>query len=527
VSGGPLAIAQPALQQPVRRPDLQAGVDADDIPRPDAFPHTRRPLPWCLAAFLTMLFNVPVDATTVNVHLPVGSNIDRFAIVALVVAWFVFRGDQRAFRRTHRSKLFAGSACVFFAVAVASLLLNAHTVIHLNDLNQFSLNEFKAAEKRFGLLISFLILAWFTMSALRYEDLKGFATFLTGLASVTSFFVLVERHTGYNVFYIWNTAILKPIATLGPSPTDIHPSIDSGGRVNVVGPTLHGLALTTMLMIVMAFPLVRMFDARSRRTRLLNGGALALMLAAAASTDRRTALFVPVAVVVYVVVYRRRFIRKRYLPLALVLLAGFVHFASPGALGVVLNPTGGSGTALSTAHREGDFAAIQPDIVSHLLLGRGFGTIDPDDPQNFRINDNEYLDEIWEGGVVGIVAYIWMILSAPALARRAIRGDDWERSQLTLAASAGCIAFLVVSGLFDALAFPQAPYLFFVAAALTTVAAAGPEPATMSGRSTSERPTVSPVAAHPVKREHRAIPLPRSDFSGRRHASPRTHNRLR
>ena len=29
----------------------------------DAFPHTRRPLPWLLAAFLTMLFFVPVDST--------------------------------------------------------------------------------------------------------------------------------------------------------------------------------------------------------------------------------------------------------------------------------------------------------------------------------------------------------------------------------------------------------------------------------------------------------------------------------
>ena len=49
--------------------------------RPDAFPHTRRPLPWLLAAFLTMLFFVPIDSTELKVHLPVGSQIDRFAVV--------------------------------------------------------------------------------------------------------------------------------------------------------------------------------------------------------------------------------------------------------------------------------------------------------------------------------------------------------------------------------------------------------------------------------------------------------------
>jgi hypothetical protein len=69
-----------------------------------------------------------------------------------------------------------------------------------------------------------------------------------------------------------------------------------------------------------------------------------------------------------------------------------------------------------------------------------------------------------------------MVLSPTVLARRSIKWADWQRSQLALAASAGCVVYLVVSGLFDALAFPQAPYLFFVTAALTTIAAAGPAP---------------------------------------------------
>ena len=45
---------------------------------------------------------------------------------------------------------------------------------------------------------------------------------------------------------------------------------------------------------------------------------------------------------------------------------------------------------------------------------------------------------------------------------------------LALAASAGCVAYLVVNALFDAMSFPQAPYMFFMVAALTTIAAAGP-----------------------------------------------------
>lgn len=441
--------------------------------RPDAFPHTKRPLPWLLAAFLAMLFFIPIDSTTVNIHLPVGSEPDRFAIVGLIVAWFFIGGDQRAFQRTHRSKLFVGSACVYFAIAVASLLLNAGTIIHLNDLGQIGLNEFTGAEKRLALLASFMVLAWFTLSALRYVDLAGFAGYLIGLATAMSVGVLIERHTGYNIFYNWSAAILRPIATVAPSPTVIHPAFGTDGRVTVVGPTLHGLALTTMLMIVMPFALVRIFDAQTRRTRLFNGAAAALMLAAAASTDRKTALLVPAAMVIYLLIYRRRYVKLRYVPVALVTLALVVHVAAPAALGVILDP---SQTSNSTAHRDGDFTALQPDIMANLVFGRGFGTIDPSDPQDFRINDNEYLDEIWESGVLGLVAYTWMVLSPTVLARRSIKWADWQRSQLALAASAGCVVYLVVSGLFDALAFPQAPYLFFVTAALTTIAAAGPAP---------------------------------------------------
>ena len=258
----------------------------------DAFPHTRRPLPWVLAGFVALLFLVPVDSTELKVHLPVGSQIDRFAVVALVAAWFWFGGDQRAFLRTRRSKLYVGAASAFSALAVASLLLDAPRIVNLGELT--------LAEKRFALLGAFLVLSWFTLTALRFEDLRGFTSYLIGIAAVTSLGVLYERHTGNNLFYEWSAILFKPIATVAPSPTVIHPEFGLEGRVTVVGPTLHGLALTSMLMAVMPFALVRCFDATSRRSRSLNALAVVLMLGAAAATDRKTALLVPVAIVLYI-----------------------------------------------------------------------------------------------------------------------------------------------------------------------------------------------------------------------------------
>jgi hypothetical protein len=431
----------------------------------DAFPRTRRPLPWCLAAFLAMLFFIPIDSTQVKVSLPVGSQIDRFAVVGLVIAWIWFGGDQRAFMRTQRSKLYVTGAFIFLMLAVASLLLGIGRVTNLGELS--------LAEKRFALLGSFLTLSWFTLTALRYEDLRGFSTYLIGLASITAFGMIVERQTGFNAFYNWGGMLLKPIASVAPSPTNIHPVFGSDGRVVVVGPTLHGLAATTMLVVVMPFALVRMLRPSSRRSAWLNTAAFALMLAAATATQRKTALFVPVAVLLYLGIYWRREV-LRVLPVGLVVLVGLVHFASPGALGTVFTPSAGLGSS-STEHREGDFQDVAPDVQAHPLIGRGYGTIEPDFSTQFRVNDDQYIDAVWEVGIIGLVAYLFMILAPVMTARRTIRTRDPEIAALALAASAGCIAYLVVNALFDAMSFPQAPYMFFMVAGFATIAAAGPE----------------------------------------------------
>ena len=114
-------------------PSASAAPRASVAAKADAFPHTRRPLPWLLAAFVALIFFVPIDSTTVKVHLPVGSQIDRFAVVGLVLAWIVLGGDQRAFMRTRRPKLFVSAACVFLALAVASLLLDAGRIVNLEE----------------------------------------------------------------------------------------------------------------------------------------------------------------------------------------------------------------------------------------------------------------------------------------------------------------------------------------------------------------------------------------------------------
>lgn len=456
---------------------------------PDAFPHTKRPLPWILAAFATMLFCIPVSAVELKLHLPFDSHVDRFFIIAILFAWVWFGGDQRAFLGTRRSKLYVSAACIYLLVAVASLLFDAPRIANLGDLT--------LSGKHFAVLGSFLVLSWFTLTALRYEDVRGFTSYLIGLGTMLGLALIVERRTGYNIFYTWSGDLLKPIATVAPSPTDIHPGFGSDGRVIVVGPTYQALAAATMLVVVMPFALVRVLDAKTRRTWWLNAIAFGVMLAGATATDRKTALVVPIVVLVFMTFYRPAKI-LRLAPVGLVVLVGVVHVASPGAIGGLIEPSHAL-YSNSTTHRVNDLEDLTPDFLAHPVLGRGFGTQEPDAPLSFRINDDEYLDEMWQVGMLGLLAYAWMILAPIVASHRAIRTRAPDESSLALAAAGGCVAYLVASALFDALSFVQAPYMFFMVAALATITAAGPEgnvrPYREVARELARRPRVAPASA--------------------------------
>ena len=93
------------------------GRDMDDVSRPDptarrratwrqnarsevtdyrdAWPHTRRPLPWLMAIFLAVVFLVPIEAIHLKVSLPFSSDLDRFFVALIFGTWGVDRRSAR------------------------------------------------------------------------------------------------------------------------------------------------------------------------------------------------------------------------------------------------------------------------------------------------------------------------------------------------------------------------------------------------------------------------------------------------
>ena len=66
----------------------------------DAWPHTRRPLPWLFALFLAMLYLVPFDSIHLKVSLPVSSDLDRHHDWLSASGTLQERRKRRLFDRT-------------------------------------------------------------------------------------------------------------------------------------------------------------------------------------------------------------------------------------------------------------------------------------------------------------------------------------------------------------------------------------------------------------------------------------------
>jgi hypothetical protein len=434
--------------------------------RTDAWPHTSRALPWLLAGFLVMLFLVPFQDIRVPISLPFDAKLDRIILSGIVLVWlFALLAGGRDAPRLRLNTLTI-AVLAFVAVAFGSVLLNAQVLANSGDLT--------LASKKLVLLGAYVMFFYVAATSLRARDVPGFCLLIVGLACVTALGGIWEYRTGVNLFYDSTAKLLPPGFSLLGETGD-----SEFGRPAVTGPTQHGLALTTVLALALPFAVVGIEKAWEQRHKVAYALATALILAGAVATLRKTAAVLPLAALLVLLAYRRREM-MRLAPLGLVLIV-VIQALSPGALASIrgqLQPEKVSGN-VSTQGRTEDYDAVGPDIKAHLATGRGFGAFDS---HKYRLLDNQYLGLLIEVGILGLVAYVVMLLAVMRVAHPVIRSHDPTRAPPALAASAGVAAFLVCNALYDTLAFAQAPYLLFFVAALAVASASDRHASSSFGR---------------------------------------------
>jgi hypothetical protein len=483
VGGGQAARKRAAATLP---PAPHSGPALRRLPGPGGdWPRTTRVMPWLVALFLVIIWLVPFNDIQLPVNLPFDLKLDRIVLPVVALVWILsLAAGGPGAPRPRVTRIHIGFL-VFLGVVGLGIVADSSSLTQML--------EFNLATKKLSLLISYGVLLAIVASSVRRNELPAFFRFSLILSVLCAIGAIYEYRYHYNVFYDLSSKLLGKVFQVGAyNPNEL----DELGRRMVRGPSDHPLELTGMLVMMFPVAFVGILSSDRRRDRLLYGLAACLLIAACVSTDRKTSLLAPLAVVL-TVGYHYRGKLLRLAPLTLILVLA-IHILSPGALGTVVNQLNPSNLGVSTvSDRAAAYDAVRPDLWSHLILGRGYGTYDH---LNYRTLDSDMLNRLIDVGIGGIAAMLVMLGSIMTVARRMMRAREPDGAPLALAVAAATVSYIVLLFLFDVSSFPHVPYIMFSLAGLL---AAGEQPTGVSaemepaGPAPDRRP---PAASTPVWR---------------------------
>jgi hypothetical protein len=429
-----------------QRPPLTGRAAAD-------WPHTTRVLPWAVAGLIMMFWLTPFDKIQLAFATPIDMTLDRIVLPIVAAVWLIAMtaGPGAAPRlqltRVHLA-LVAFLACAFLSVVFGARALN-------------QTGELMLSFKKLPLLVSYVSIFVIVASSVRRSEVPAFLTFTLVLAVIVGVGIVIEYRFETNLFYSWTQKLLPPVFTFVSNGTGN--GLDALGRRWIAGPTAYGVEAIGMMAMALPIAIVRIIGTRERSRRILYGLAIAVLLAGMFATQRKSALIAPVAVVATLAYFRRRELLS-LAPLGLV-IGVMATAASPGAIhGVIGQFTrADASTVATTSDRTADYDAVRPDVFTHLLFGRGYGSYNHD---TYRILDSEILGRTVETGVLGLLAFLFIGISVILLTRKtvALRHPRW--SSAALCGTAAAVCFLTISTLYDVMGFAHGTDTFLYLAGL-------------------------------------------------------------
>lgn len=449
-----------ALRRRLRRDAPRERLAPEPPPAGDDWPHTTRLVPWTIAMFIAVLWLVPFNSIELNVSLPVDLKFDRMILPIVFGAWVLsLLAGGRAAPRPRLTWIHAAVAA-FVVSAFVSVVLGAR---YLNQTGEFDL-----AIKQLPLLIAYVSLFVIVASGVRRSEVAPFLKYTLLLAILCGLGLIWEYRFKTNVFFNVSNALLPSVFTIADANAT---ALDVIGRRVVRGPAEVGLEAVTMLSLALAIALVGFLDAKSWGQRALYGLAGCVLFAAAFATFRKSALLAPVSVVATLAYFRRRHLLK-LAPVGLILII-MVQILSPGALRSTTAQFFRKDRAAvpTTSDRTADYDAIRPDLWTNPAFGRGYGTYNH---ETYRILDSEILRRITETGLIGLAFFLLMPIAVLASSRVMLAGRDPTQASIALVGAAAGSCFVVVSTLYDVLAFPHAAYIFLYIAGLVSIAVLTP-----------------------------------------------------
>ncbi|MBE7191235.1 MAG: O-antigen ligase family protein [Gordonia polyisoprenivorans] len=236
------------------------------------------------------------------------------------------------------------------------------------------------------------------------------------------------------------------------------------GFTRVMGTAGHPIefSLTVAVMLPLAAHLARY--ARTRNQRFLASVFTAILLVAVPASVSRTAI---VAVVTALLIYAL-VLPIRALVTAVMVLATTVAVYSvvaPELFDAVTKLFTNAGSDDSVTGRTDDYAYVGDLFRASPWLGYGLG----DSATTGRYLDNQWLQAILSGGVMGVAALLLIVAGGAFGAAHSLRHTGRRspaQRDLVFALAGGFAAMVVGFGTYDEFYFPQSQVLFFVLLAL-------------------------------------------------------------
>ena len=344
-----------------------------------------------------------------------------------------------------------GTAVFYFLFTV----MLGYVAAHLRVLSGF---EAKAADRKLIILLSAvgvcLLLADGVRSTARIRVVIGVIVF--GGAVMASVGI-AQFTTGYDV-----AAELRPPGFNADIENLDFIKYRQGFR-RVAGTALHAIEFGVACAMILPLAIHLAATARSLMARRLSATAALLLAVGIPMSVSRSAILAVAVVLVMLVPFWPSRIRFK-VSAGAVAAAFALSVAAPGLVDTVRDLFEDVSSDASVTDRTTDLDPIFEYVAETPLIGRGYGTFDP---QEYFFVDNQYLLTLVETGVVGISGLLVLLMIGPVVARRIRQAtDDDDVADLTRALSAIVVIAAVACALFDLFSFRIVTGLLFVALGL-------------------------------------------------------------
>jgi hypothetical protein len=401
---------------------------------------------------------VPVKRYALAVELPFGLEFYRLTVAMILLVWVAsLLVDPRVrLRRTP----FDGPVALIVAASLCSVAVNFGRVAPLAS----------AVLKNFTLFLSFILVFYFIASIVTtLSAVVAVTKFIVSGAAVVAAFAVVEQRTGFNVFDHVRTVL--PFLQFNGSAL-----YSRYGLIRAIGSADHPISLGSFL--AMCLPLG---FALARSGSILWSVPTVVTLMGIMATASRTPILAVAAAVIVFLWLRPRDMRP-LLPLVIP-LAIAIKIIAPGSIGMVKGLFFPEGGTKSLVAEQSTLAAdptllsgranFWPRLVDGLqrpILGQGLGTrqTGEDNPlRNAPILDNQWLGLFLDVGLVGLFAWIWLVVRSARRLGRLARTRGSPEGMLAAAFAAAIVGFAVAMVTYDSLAYVQASLVFWVLLALS------------------------------------------------------------